>query len=339
MDPDVARAAPGGVVSLRPDAEALVARAREGLRVARVVAASPTLDDAALAEVAAVAEAALPFAVIPAPSAARLPLAGVRVLVTRASEQAGETARALRRRGAVPIEIPTIVIGPPDDPAPLARAARALDRYDAIALTSANGVRSLFEALRGAGLDARALAGSIVAAIGPGTGAALARNGVRADVTADEHRGEALAATILDALRAAEATGRRRDPAGARVLLPRAAVARNALPDALAAAGVFVDVVEAYRTRRPERPIVERLEAALGSRAIDVVAFTASSTVDNLCALIPDARERLRDVVVASIGPITSATCRARGLDVSVEASPYTIPALVAALEAHFASR
>ncbi len=331
VDPEVSLSLSGAVPAARPDVESLVADARAGLRVVRIVPARPTFDDASRTELTALAEASIPFTAIPAASAAALPLAGVRVLVTRASDQAGETARALRLRGAVPIELPTIVIGPPDDGAPLARAARALGGYDVVAITSANGVRALFDAVRDAGLDARALAGTIVAAIGPGTAAALERRGVRPDLVADDHRGEGLASAILERLR------RERDPVGARVLLPRAAVARSALPDTLAAAGVTVDVVEAYRTRAPERAVVERLESTLGSGSIDAIAFTASSTVENLFALVPDARERLRSTIVASIGPITSATCRARGLDVTVEANPYTIPALIAALEAHVA--
>jgi uroporphyrinogen III methyltransferase/synthase len=207
-------------------------------------------------------------------------------------------------------------------------AARALARYDLVALTSENGVDALFDAIDQVGLDARAFGAARIAAIGPGTSRALARHGVRADVVPDEHRGEALADEVRRVLGPA--------PAGKRVLLPRAAVARDAFPDALRAAGVQVEVVAAYRTRPPTEADVARLRETLSNRAIDVVVFTASSTVEHLCTIVPDAATKLAGVTVASIGPITSTTCQRLGLHVDVEASPYTIAALLDALEAHF---
>ena len=265
----------------------------------------------------------------PMPTGAERPLAGRTVLVTRAREQAGDTLRALRGRGALPLSLPTIVLAPPTDRAPLLDAARHLERYDVVALTSANAVDALFATIAELGGDARALGRARVAAIGPGTTRALARHGVRADLVPAEHRGEALAEAILAMLTGAPTTA-------ARVLLPRAEVARDALPDRLRAAGVQVDVVVAYRSRPPEPEEVAALRATLDARALDVVLFTASSTVDNLCALLDDPPRALAGVAVASIGPITSATCRARGLAVDVEAAPYTIPALLDALEAYF---
>jgi len=256
------------------------------------------------------------------------PLFGARVLVTRASEQASETAKALRARGALPIEIPTIVLAPPTDPSLLETAVRALERYRVIAFTSANGVDAFFRALTSASLDSRALGHTKIATIGPGTERALRKHGLRGDLVAEEHRGEALAEAILAFLRALpEKT--------ARVLLPRAEVARDALPDALRAAGFEIDVVPAYRSLPPDAAHVADLRRRLDEGTIDIVLFSASSTVSNLCDAMPDAKQLLERTIVATIGPITSATCRARGVRVDVEASPYTIPALLDALEAH----
>ncbi|MEO7096469.1 MAG: uroporphyrinogen-III synthase, partial [Polyangiales bacterium] len=257
------------------------------------------------------------------------PLFGRTVLITRAREQASETARAVRARGAIALEAPTIRVVAPEDEGPLRHAATALATYDFVAFTSANGVDRLFSAIADAGLDARAFRGAKIAAIGPGTARALERHGVRADLSPAEHRGEALAEEVLRALGSAAR--------GKRVLLPRAAVARDAFPDALRAAGVEVDVVAAYRTVVPAQADIYEVRRLLESRSLDVVLFTASSTVEQLCALVPDATSALAAVpVIATIGPITSATCKRLGLRVDVEASPYTIAALLDALEAHF---
>jgi len=323
VDEHAAACVPDATVAPRVRVEQLLERARHGV-VARVVAASPVFSEETLAEIAAAIDAPVPVHTLPAPGS--LPLSGKRIVVTRASEQAEGMARALRRRGALAVLAPTIAIGPAEDPGPLEQAVRTLERYALVAFTSANGVDAFFRALDGASLDARALRTALVAAIGPGTAASLVRHGVRADVLADEHRGEALAEAVLA-----------RVAPGSRVLLPRAAVARNAFPDALAARGVPVDIVEAYRTRPPPEAMVAAALAQLRQTPPDAVAFTASSTVDNFCSLFPEPRELLRGVAVASIGPITSDTCRRLGLEVALESNPYTIPALVAALEAHFA--
>jgi uroporphyrinogen III methyltransferase/synthase len=263
------------------------------------------------------------------------PLFGKRVLVTRAREQAESAAALLRDRGADPVVMPTIEIHPPSDPTPMIEAVEGLARYGWVALTSANGVERLFAEIKRQGKDARAFAGTKVAAIGPGTAAALERHGLSPDVVAREHKGEELAADILAAMSAsgamAEGTPR------PRVLLARAEVARDALPDALRAAGCEVDVVAVYKTRSPPRVLLEGLAALLEAGEIDAVTFTSSSTVDHLCdALEARAVEVLAKTCVASIGPITTETAHKRGLRVDVVASEYTMPGLVAALERHF---
>jgi uroporphyrinogen III methyltransferase / synthase len=261
----------------------------------------------------------------------RQPLFGKRVLVTRAREQAGSAEVLLSEAGAEPVVVPTIVIGPPDDPAPLARAVADLraGQYAWVAFTSANGVERTWGGLVAAGGDARAFGAARLAAIGPATAAALEQHGLRADVQAREYKGEGLAEEMLRAMGPVKDAGAGRD----RVLVARAAKARQVLPDALKAAGWKVDVVAAYQTRPPDRASLDRLVGELEAGRIDVVTFTSSSTVDNLCDLLGDGAVRLLSRPrVASIGPVTTETARARGLRVDVTASEYTLPGLVYAL-------
>jgi uroporphyrinogen III methyltransferase/synthase len=257
------------------------------------------------------------------------PLFGKRVLVTRAREQAGGAAAMLRERGADPVVIPTIEIHSPSDPSPMIEAASDLGgKYDWIALTSANGVDRLFAEVKRQGKDARAFGGVKIAAIGPGTASALERHGLVADVIAKEHKGEGLASDLLAAIG---------EPKGKRVLVARAEVARDALPDALRDAGCTVDVVSVYKTRSPPRALLEALSSLLEAGEIDAVTFTSSSTVDHLCdALEARAAALLAKTCVASIGPITTQTAQKRGVRVDVTAEQYSIPGLVAALEKHF---
>jgi uroporphyrinogen III methyltransferase/synthase len=255
------------------------------------------------------------------------PLFGKRLLVPRAAHQARATADAIRERAAEPVVLPAIEIAPPPDPERLRRVARELARYDVVLFTSTNGVERFFEVLRGERLDARALGRARVGAIGPKTALALERVGITPDVTADEYVGEALARSIL-------ALGDVR-----RVLIPRALVARDELPKLLQAAGVEVDVVPAYETR----PVGESERAAIRERILrgelDVALFTSSSTVTSVLELLgPDAHELLARVTVASIGPITTRTALARGLNVAVTAERYTVDGLLDALERHFAA-
>ncbi|MEI8257798.1 MAG: uroporphyrinogen-III synthase, partial [Deltaproteobacteria bacterium] len=262
------------------------------------------------------------------------PLFGRRVLVTRAKEQAGGLVDALAERGAEPVMFPAIAFAPPGDSARVDRAIREAHTYDLAVFTSANGVDRWFAAMRTHRRDARALARARVVAIGPATAAALEKHGIVADAVPTEHRGEAAAVTSLEQLAS------RGGPAGARVLLARAEVARDVLPDALRAAGAIVDVVAVYRTIPAEGRDVDALVSALRAGQIDAATFTSSSTVDHVCeALGSDAAGLLSPVAVATIGPITSATARTRGLHVSVEAATYTVDGLLAALERHYTRR
>jgi uroporphyrinogen III methyltransferase/synthase len=264
----------------------------------------------------------------------RLPLFGKRIVVTRPAHQADETANAIRDRGAEPVVVPAIAIHPPPDLDALARSVSVLDSYDVVAFTSANGVDRTIDALAASRRDVRAFGRALVAAIGPGTEAALFRHGIVADIVAKEFRGEGLAASILEALRG------RAPAAKKRVLLMRALVARDALPDALRAAGAEVDVTAVYETRPATPASIEKLRGDLSTGAIDVVTFTSSSTVTEFCrALGPDAAELLGRAVVAVIGPVTAETARELGVRVDVSAEPFTVAGLLDALERHFAAR
>ena len=247
------------------------------------------------------------------------PLFGKRVVVTRAREQASALVKALEWAGASTVELAAIEITEPADGGAALRAAAAGASggvYDWVVLTSVNGATRFLDELR----DARALGGVSVAAIGPGTAAALAARNIVADLVPEEY----VAESLLAAFPAPPADR------GGRVLLPRAAVARDVLPEGLRAAGWQVDVVEAYRTVTAAPTPAEREAAATA----DIITFTASSTVERYLEIKGD------DPVpplVACIGPITAETARAHGLHVDVVAAEHTIPGLVAALSAHVA--
>lgn len=254
------------------------------------------------------------------------PLFGKRLLLPRPLAQAKGSAAQIRARAAEPIVFPVVEIRPPLDPEPLRRAAAELDRYDWVLFTSANGVERFFETLAEAKRDARAFASARIGVIGPKTGAALERFGLRPDLVSQEYVGEALGKSML-------AQGPVR-----RVLIPRALVARDALPALLREAGATVDVVAAYETHPVPPARGEQLRELLRDGQVDSILFTSSSTVTSTLDLLGDgAHDLLRDVTLASIGPVTSATARERGLRVDVTAEVYTVDGLLDALEAHYA--
>lgn len=265
------------------------------------------------------------------------PLFGKRVLITRPRGQSAATARLVRLRGAEPIELPAIAITPPPDPARVTAAARSLDRYDVVAFTSENGVLWFFRELDAQRRDARAFGRARIAAIGPGTAAALQARGIHADIVPQTFRGEALAQSILDDLAPSGgvvAPGEKPP----RVLIPRALVAREVVADRLRAEGCEVDVVPVYETQAASSDRRDELIHRLSTHGVDIVMLTSSSTADSLADLLGErAAELLEDVLVASIGPITTATAEKRGLAVGVTAPESTLPGLVAAIERHLA--
>jgi uroporphyrinogen III methyltransferase/synthase len=256
----------------------------------------------------------------------RRPLYGRRIVVTRARAQASGLAATLRGLGAEVVELPAIRIEPTLESDEVRKMVDRISDYSLIVLTSPNGVRLLFGAMRAAGLDARALSrpekqqigtetGTTVAAIGPGTARALAKCGVAADIVPERFVAEAL----VEALGEVEVSGKR-------VLVARAADARDVIPEHLSGRGAEVDVVALYETVR-EQPTPEAVEA---TQSADYVTFTSSSTVTNLTDALG---ERFPDAArIVSIGPVTSEAVRDAGLEVDVEAERHDIDGLVAAL-------
>jgi uroporphyrinogen III methyltransferase/synthase len=250
----------------------------------------------------------------------RLPLFGRKIVVTRAREQADALSAQLRALGADAIEVPVIEIQPAADYAPLDRAIAELASYDFLIFTSANGVRFFVDRLDRSAADWRSLRARICA-IGPATRAALEALHLKVDLMGKAYVAEGL----LDAFAA-------HDLAGKRVLLPRAAVARDLVPDELRKRGAHVDVVEAYRTVAPDG-VADRVRHALDARP-DCVTFTSSSTVQNFVAAA--GAESLRGIRVVSIGPVTTRTARDLGIDVSAQARQFTIDGLVEAVREIF---
>ena len=248
----------------------------------------------------------------------KLPLFGQKVVITRDRRQSPLLAEPLEALGAEILFVPVIEIVDAAEASSLARAVRELASYDWLIFTSVNGVRHFVEALDRSDRDLRDLTGKLCA-IGPATRAAIEALHLRVDVMPAEYVAESLVAALAG-----------EELKGKRVLLPRAAVARDLVPDTLRERGAVVDVVEAYRTIIPA-DAAARAKEALAHKP-DWITFTSSSTVTNLLAVA--GREALAGIKVASIGPVTSATARAAGLVVDVEAQPHTIEGLVDALAA-----
>lgn len=253
-------------------------------------------------------------------------------MVTRARHQASDTCRLLEQRGAIAIFMPTIEIQPPEDFGAVLRAVKRIGGYDRLILSSANAVAPLASALAQCGLEVAALAGVQVCAVGPGTADALRDIGLSANVVAEDHRGEGLLAVLTS--RPVRGT----TVAGERVLMLRAAKARDVVPVGLEAQGAAVDVIAAYQTVMPAASVWTPGVEALRAGEVDGVMFTSASTSRNFSAICGDDLVELLDgVVVAAIGSVTAQACRRVGMTVGVEPRQQTIPALIDAIEAHFA--
>ncbi|HEX8814058.1 MAG TPA: uroporphyrinogen-III synthase [Terriglobales bacterium] len=256
------------------------------------------------------------------------PLAGVRILVGRARHQAGALSGDLRRLGAKVIEVPFIEIRKPRSYQPLDNALKNISAYDWLILTSVNGVDAVWHRMRKLRLTKKNLRHLKIAAIGPATKKAITKRGLKVDVVPSEY----VAESVVESLRG--------NISGQRVLLARAKVARDVIPNELRNLGAQVDVVEAYETVAPKASRA-RLQAALKDirRQPDVITFTSSSSVKNFVALLTSQNgsgktSKLDGIELASIGPVTSATLREIGLPVDIEAREYTIPGLVRAIAA-----
>ncbi len=250
------------------------------------------------------------------------PLFGKTVLVTRAREQASALTAKLEALGARCLEAPAIKIVPPESYAELDAAIARLAAYQWLIFTSVNGVEHFFTRLSEAGGDARALAGIKVAAIGVQTAERLRTYGIKADIVPGEFRAEG----IIEALKG------KIEP-GMKILIPRALVARDILPEKLSEMGAVVEVVPAYQTVTAATNGT-MLADQLAAGKIDLITFTSSSTVTNLLAILGvRGVELINKTKTACIGPITAGTCRENGIKPDVIAEEFTIDGLISAIK------
>ena len=259
------------------------------------------------------------------------PLAGVRVVVTRARAQAAEMVARLEELGAEAIEVPTIAIVPPEDAGPIDAACARIGTFDWVVFTSVNAVAHFLRRLSDGAGGVRDLRGVRLCAVGAATAEALAGQGLRIDLVPEEYRSEGVT-------RALRGQG---ELAGVRVLLPRANLARDVLPAELLRAGADVTAVTAYRTvpvgLDPEGPDIRRM---LRERAVDVVTFTSGSGVRNFARAIgEEAADLLRPVEIACIGPVTAEAASRLDIATTIMPAESTVPAMLQAIADRFAAR
>jgi uroporphyrinogen III methyltransferase/synthase len=255
------------------------------------------------------------------------PLSGKGILVTRASDQAGGFSRLLSGQGARVVEFPTILIVPPDNYEDLDQAIGSLGRFDWLIFTSFNAVQHFFLRLHALGLDSRALASCMVCSVGPKTATSLSTFGIRADLIPADYKAEG----VVEAFGTLETKGKR-------ALFPRSDRARDVIPRGLRKLGMDVEAPIAYRNVIPEKTPQHVIEALEGKQ-IHCVAFTSSSSIENLAAMVGENRllHLLDGVAVAAIGPITSRACRDLGLKVDIEPAEYTMESLTDEIARYFA--
>src|SRR5205823_6563305 len=254
------------------------------------------------------------------------PLAGRRIVVTRPHKQAEGLSSTLQQFGAEVVEAPVIEIRPPDSFQALDAALNNILQYDWLILTSVNGVEALFSRLEPLGLSIDSLQHLKIAAIGPATEQRIQDHGLVVDVVPPQYVAEEIVRSLRKLVKSEK------------VLLVRAKVARDVIPDELRAAGAHVDVVEAYQSAIPENA-KSRMQSVFTDRPLpDAITFTSSSTVQNFFTVVvgTDIPTKLSQVKFASIGPVTSGTMREYGLRVDVEADEYTMEGLTQALVRHF---
>ena len=260
----------------------------------------------------------------PAASPAML-LRGRSIVITRAREAGGAFAAGLSALGAEVTEFPTIELVAPDSYAAIDAAMGRLASFDWVIFTSVSGVERMVERMKTRGVDSRALGGVNLGAIGPATAARVAADALTIAAIPTEYRAEAIV----------EAIGAERIR-GARILIPRAQIAREVLPEMLLAAGAReVIVAPVYKTVKPANAPIGRVREMAAAGAIDLVAFTSSSTVTNFCEMV--GADVARGLKAAAIGPITAETARGAGMEVVTQPTEYTVPALIEAIREYFA--
>jgi uroporphyrinogen III methyltransferase/synthase len=253
------------------------------------------------------------------------PLSGRCIVVTRPRTQASRFVDLLEQYGAEVIQFPTIETIPVESYERLDTALDELATYHWLIFTSVNGVKYLLARLQARQQDMRSLEGIQIAAIGPETARAVEAVGLQVAAVPEEYRAEAVVPILGDV-------------AGRRILLPRAAGAREVLPQELQALGAQVDEIPIYQTVLPQNGRTKDLQALLQKGKIDLVTFTSSSTVRNFASLFPQQEllALMRTVRIGCIGPITAETVREYGLEVAIQSSVYTIPAFAETIVEHF---
>ncbi len=251
------------------------------------------------------------------------PLAGRRVVVTRAASQAGSLQRLLDREGAEVITLPAIAVVPPASWEAVDRAIADLAVYDWLIFTSVNGVMFFFDRLAANGREPLELQEKPILCVGPKTAAALKKHDLTPRLMPEKFQGEGIIAALKDI-----------EPAGKRFLLPRALKAREIVPETLRRQGAIVEVLPVYQTVFPPESSRRLAELCRRRERVDFLTFTSSSTVSNLVEHCPSPAglDYLRQLPAACIGPITAATARRAGLNVVAEAKEYTIEGLLAAM-------
>jgi len=247
------------------------------------------------------------------------PLSNLRILVGRARHQASALAVGLEARGAKVLSIPFIEIRPPKSHKRLDTALKNLRQYDWLILTSINGVEALHSQMTKLRINQKDRQHLRIAAIGPATRKAIEAHGLKVHIVPKEYVAESVVKSLRNKVK------------GKRVLLARAKVARDVIPRELRKLGAKVDVVEAYETVVPAKSKT-KLRAVMSDpkRRPHVITFTSSSTVKNFLALIGKGnRGILKQIQLASIGPITSATLRENRLHPHIQAENFTIPGLI----------
>lgn len=251
------------------------------------------------------------------------PLFGKRILVTRARAQASELSEKIDELGGEAVEFPMIRMIPPQDPTELDQALASLGEYDWVIFTSVNGVKYFFERLKALKIDIRTMFKAKVAAVGPKTASALEDRGIMVKLLPVDFRNEGILDRIKEEMQPGE-----------KVLLPRADIAREILPNELVKMGLEVTEVDVYETVTDLTQASELIDM-LRNREIHIITFTSSSTVKNFVSALEGENlgELLKGVSIACIGPITAETAVELGLSVDAVAHEYTIDGLVEVLK------
>jgi len=255
------------------------------------------------------------------------PLFGKGVVITRPEKQADDLARLLLKEGAHPISFPTIKIVPPSSWRKLDAAIKKLEDYHWLIFTSANGVAYFFERLSAKGKDIRDLKGVKICCIGPATAKQVQDRGIRVDLVPKEFISEGILRSFS-----------RINLKGKKILIARAAKARDVLPEGLKKLGAQVDVVSAYQTVGAGKKKKD-LEKLFEDHRVDVVTFTSSSTVNHFVEIMGRDFKLPKGVKIACIGPVTAAAAKKAGFSVDIHQEAYTMEGLVDALKRFFGKK